>query len=366
MYLVPLLCSIIMVASAFLLLERRYGQLYGFLGALLFFTNTLIYTYSLYILRDLPSLSFILLSYLFYDKSRVSSSNIYMYFLGISMAFAFLIRYNSLLGLIPVFIHVLYKKESWFWKPLIVFFIFILPWVAWSYQNHNTLLVEHTTYYLSKLTLYTSEMMENFIVFLKWFSPLVLLLFIGGLGYIWKDKNRKSPDALYLLLIFFTLGAFMIWPIKDERYLMLAIFPIVYFALKPIENLQKNLGTTLLVLIILMQLFTAMSHVNYAKNKYYLLGDGGHWINENTPEESNIMTQSFRQIAFYSKRTTYEVPVNEDWTPEFIEKYHVTHILIDSYERSTPEYIYEFVEKQGYKKIAEFKDENGWVKIYEV
>lgn len=366
MYLGPLLASFVLVMASFLLMEKRFGLVLGFLGALLVFTSTMVYTYSVYVLRDLPAVAFVMLSYLLYEKTRESQSRHRVLLLGLSMGMAFLIRYASLIVLLPIILHASYKKEKWFLIALIVGLLAVLPWSLWSYENHGTPLKEHSTYYLDSLTL---EMSDNFAllkIFYSWFFPLLVPLSLIGVLVEVKDRGAKSIVNPYLLLFVFAFIAFLLWPVKDERYLLPAVFPVVYFAMIPLSRIPRRLVVPILVLFIFGQLWTGVHHVDTAKNKYDLLEDAGHWLRDNTTRDSRVMTQSFRQIAFYSHRRTYEVP-RCSWCPlGFIKSQNVTHILIDSYERTTPKYIHQFVEEQGYKIVARFNDGYGEVVIYEV
>lgn len=366
MYLGPLLASFILVISSYLLLEKKFGPLLGFLGALLVFTSTMIYTYSAYVLRDLPAIAFIMLSYLLYENIQKSKSNLHVLILGLSMSMAFLTKYVSILVLLPIIVHASYKRERWFVYALAVWVLAVLPWSLWSYENHGTFFKEHTTYYLGSLGLGISETIEPLGIYFSWFFPLIIPMFFVGIFMEIKDKGIKEYGNLYLFLFVLVFIAFFAWPIKDERYLLPTIFPVVYFAIRPLSHVQGRIVVPVMALFIIGQFLTGFYHINTAINKYGLLEDAGHWLGDNTQEDSQIMTQSFRQIAFYSHRQTYEVPENQNWTPEFIERYNITHILIDSYESTTPQYIYRFVEKNGYERVARFNDDYGDVVIYEV
>jgi len=366
MYLGPLLASFILVVASFLLMEKRFGLLLGFLGALLVFTSTMIYTYSAYVLRDLPALAFVMLSYLIYEKTRESRSRSKVLLLGLSMGMAFLTRYASLLALLPIIILASHKREKWFFIALTVGILAVLPWSLWSYENHGTPLKEHSTYYLDTLALDTKEAVPLLRMFYRWFFPLLIPLFLIGVLKEMKDRGAKGLGNPYLLLFVFTFIAFLLWPVKDERYLLPAVFPVVYFAIRSISRGPKYLVIPVLILFIFGQFWAGMCHINTAKNKYALLEDAGHWLRDNTPEDSRVMTQSFRQIAFYSHRRTDGIPLSYKWTPGFIKRYNVTHVLIDSYEKTTPQHIYRVVEEQGYEEVARFKDGYGEVIIYEV
>ncbi len=366
MYLGPLLASFILVISSYFLLEKRFGMLLGFFGALLVFTSTGIYTYSAYVLRDLPALAFIMLAYLLYERVRESSSANAAVMLGPVMGMAFLIKYTSILALFPIILHASYKKEKWFFIALFIGVLLMLPWSIWSYDNHGVPLKEHSSEYLGSLNVGMSESVAILETFRGWFSFFIVPLFFFGIVVEVKERGAKSDGGLYGLLFIFVFTAFLLWPVKDIRYLLPAVFPIVYFAISLLSRFQKHLVAPILVLFVLSQLFAGIDHANTAKNKYVLLEDAGHWIEDNTEEDSHVMTQSFRQTAFYSKRKTYEVPKREWVLLGFVKRYNVTHIMIDSYEKTTPRCLYDFVEGQGYTEAARFNDGYGEVIIYTV
>jgi hypothetical protein len=365
-YIGPLITSFVLVISSYFLLEKRFGTLFGFFGALLVFTSKMIYTYSAYVLRDLPALAFVMLAYLLYERVSRSHSGGAAVLFGPVMAFAFLTKYTSMIALMPLMICAFYKKEGWFLISLFVLSLLVVPWSLWSIDVHDTLLVEHTTHYIESAALGVGGAAAQLKMFNGWFFPLLIPLFVVGVFLEIKEKRARAFGNPYILLFVFTLIAFLLWPIKSERYLLPAVFPVVYFAVALLQRGPKSIVAPILLLFVFGQLWAGVHHIDTAKKKYVLLEDAGHWIADNTEEDSRVMTQSFRQTAFYSKRKVYEVP-KRDWVlPGFVKRYNVTHILIDSYEKTTPRYLYDFVEEQGYREAARFNDGYGDVVIYEV
>jgi hypothetical protein len=280
------------------------------------------------------------------------------------MGIAFLIRYGSLLAMLPIVLHAAHKRNRWFLITAAVFVFAILPWSLWSYDNHGTPFKEHTTYYLTGVGLDLKETSEPLEIFIKWFFPLIIPLAIIGVIYALKDNGLRSLRNPYFLFLVFTFASFLLWPIKDGRYLLPAVFPLVYFSMGPLTRVPRNVVIPFLVLALVSQLWMGMSHVDIAKNKYVLLEDGGHWIRDNTAKDSQVMTQSFRQIAFYSQRQTYEVPGDQKNVLRFINEHNITYVLIDSYERTTPKYLQSFIDDAEYRELAAFNDDHGKVAIY--
>jgi len=366
MYLWPLLASFIFIGSSFLILEKRYGLVLGFLGALLVFTNTVIYTYSAYILRDLAALAFILVSYLIYEMIQESKTRNKIFLLGLFMGMGFLTKYASLIGLLPLILLATKRKERWFLGAVGIGAIVIIPWSLWSYGAHGTPLISHSMEYLGSFDIKFDESLSVLKIFNAGFFPFVIPLFFVGIIMELKDGGKRGIFNPYILLFVLTLIAFFLWPIKDSRYLLPAIFPVVYFAIGPLSKIPNRLAIFLLALFILGQFSGGMHYMNASKMDYKLLEDGGHWLRDNTEEDSRIMTQSFRQIAFYSQRRTDEIPKRDYAVMAYIKTHNITHILIDSYEKTTPNYINSIINEQGYKVVARFTDGYGEVIIYEV
>ncbi len=376
MYLVSPLMSVVLLLTVFFILERKFKQSYAFLGALLFLSTKMIFTYSVYVLRDITLLAFTMLSYLIYEKSRLAkrsetklhsqagAQNLMLCSLGISIALAFLTKYVAAVYLLPIFLEAIYRRKKWMKYSVATAFFIITPWAAWSMVNHDTPLIEHSTRHLAELN--PEGFYEKALLYFKswFFSPIILFSLLGVFLKIWREKLKIFTDLYFLLFIFTFLSAF-VWPIKSDRYLLASAFPVVYFALHFLSSLEfrlKNAAALLLVIGIVFQVNASIVHLEEASQKYTLLKDAGHWLRDNAPENAEIMTSSFRQIAFFSHRRTYEAPLNESAAVNLIEEKSISHIVIDSYEAMTPSYIYFLAER--YELAWSLKDNYGEVKIY--
>ncbi|MFQ5800117.1 MAG: glycosyltransferase family 39 protein, partial [Candidatus Hydrothermarchaeales archaeon] len=228
------LFSAIFICTVFLIFRREFDEDSAFLGALLVLFSPPIFFYAIQVVRDLPLMAFVMLSYLLYIKEERSVTTEVS--LGVLIGLAFLTKYAAVIYLLPIFIHALYTK-----KPFKVFYItalvVLLPWMAWSYANHGTLLVSHSTYLTKGLGKDMSSFFTWILPYLvKWsFLPLFLLSLAGFVETAKKEK--LNPFALLFILTVFTA---LFWPEKDGRYMLFAFVLFVYFALIFLTRFRKS------------------------------------------------------------------------------------------------------------------------------
>ncbi|MEE8168562.1 MAG: glycosyltransferase family 39 protein [Candidatus Hydrothermarchaeales archaeon] len=371
-YLLTVLIATVLVLTVYFILNKKISPQYAFIGSLLFFSIPLIYKSSVYVLRDIPVLMFVMICYLIYEDihhhNRQASRHAYLV-LGVFMALAFMTKYIALLYILPIIFHGLVKREKPLALSLITGILIMLPWSVWSLLNHGTPLVEHSTRYLSHISVNIGEFLAIARPsFNTW--PLHLFLVLAILEILREFKFKKgkvgTDNNLYVLLLVLTILPVVMWPIKVERYILAAFFPVIYLGMRFLDSLTENRLVALVLLIgVLSQIVIATNSIEYyACPKYILLEDAGHWLRENTPENSRIMTQSFRQINFFAQRPTYPIPSKPSDADRIIEDEDITHILIDSYEFTTPDYAHNYFDKYEVSNV--FLDSYGGVVIYKV
>jgi len=172
---------------------------------------------------------------------------------------------------------------------------------------------------------------------------------------------KKSEKTLLLLGFFVFLSAFL-WPVQEARYLLAGYFLLVYFALLYLKDKRKNIAVAFMVIAVLFQFGATVSVLQTSVVSYGLLDEAGHWLRDNTDENSTVMTQSFRQIHFFSHRNIYQIPQDPSLLQETLEIYQIEYVVIDSYEKTTPQYARDFFEEL--EPLVTFKDKVGIVNIY--
>jgi len=74
------------------------------------------------------------------------------------------------------------------------------------------------------------------------------------------------------------------------------------------------------------------------------------------------MAGSFYQISYYSRRITYQIPKDQKKAEELIKGKGVKYVIVDTYEKTTPQYAYTYFEK--YELVNKFSHLGEEVKIY--
>ncbi len=351
----PILSTVFIVAVYFLF-ARELDLDLAFLGALLVFFNPPIYFYTMQVVRDLPLMSFVTLSYLLYfNEDRTDRRDAAM---GVFMALAFLTKYAAAVYLVPIFVHGALNRRN-MKIPILSALAVAAPWIIWSQITFQTPLVSHSSYLTAGIGDGVQLFFEKiYPLFVKWSYRPLLLLSIPGIILALK-KDRFNP---LVMLFFATLAIGVGWPEKDIRYILFALVLVVYFALVFLKRFPK----AVVILILLFALFSQ------AKASYYLVNantyqnlmfeDAGHWIRDNTPEDARILAHSYRQIGYYSHRLAYQPPPEETRLDGYIEYYNTTYAVVDTYEKYTPNYVYTALDR--YKPIQVFQNRGNEVRIY--
>jgi hypothetical protein len=107
------------------------------------------------------------------------------------------------------------------------------------------------------------------------------------------------------------LSAFL-WSVQEARYPLAGYFLIAYLALLYLRDKKKNTAIVFMIIAVLPQLGATVSVLHTSVVSFGLLDDAGHWLRKDTDENSTVMTQSFRQIYYFSHRQIYQIykPIN--------------------------------------------------------
>jgi 4-amino-4-deoxy-L-arabinose transferase-like glycosyltransferase len=361
-FIVTPLFSIFFVLIVFLIFKRDFREEIAFLGALLILFTPPIFFYSIQVVRDLPLIFFLLVSYLLYLNLERYRPTLIEAALGVSMALAFLTKYAAIIYLLPIFFHSRFTRKS-LKLSVGVSLTLLLPWMAWSYSNHGTPLVSHSTY----LTKDIGENAGRFVSFLlplliKWsFTPIFILSLVG-----FAETIRKNWRDLFSMLLVLTIFVGVIWPEKDIRYVLFTYILIVYFAIIFLEKFteKKNYIMVFLLVAILFQGQASykMAEANVYQN--FLFEDAGFWLRENSPENARILTHSYRQVNYFSHRRTFQPPPDVEKVERFIEHYNTSYVVVDTYEKYTPSYMYTYFDR--YTLVKTFQRDKNEIKIFKL
>ncbi|PSH02248.1 MAG: hypothetical protein BRC26_01525, partial [Nanohaloarchaea archaeon QH_8_44_6] len=70
------------------------------------------------------------------------------------------------------------------------------------------------------------------------------------------------------------------------------------------------------------------------------LEPAGNWMDQNLPENANIVASSPSQTRYYAyPRMSYRAPDNETAFKQFVKEKNITYLSVDIYERTQPRWL---------------------------
>ncbi|HPX24886.1 MAG TPA: glycosyltransferase family 39 protein [Methanofastidiosum sp.] len=351
-FLVVPLFSIINSIIIFLIFEKKFSLEISFLGSLYVFFSPIIFYDSINVIREIPMLTFVMAAYLLFLKKEDSYKKHVL--LGILVGSAFLTKSVGFIYTFPIWAYYVFNKNKKVGITIASSVLFVLPWAIWSYSHFQTPFVSHSAYLLPKIgsniSTFFTRTLPLFLI--SSFIPIVPISIMG---------IKKSENIFLLFGVLIIISA-LLWPVQEPRYLLAAYFLIAYLALMYLKDKRKDITLIFMIVAVLFQFGTTVSILDSNVVSYGLLDDAGIWLRENTDSNSKIMTQSFRQIHYFSHRKTYQIPQDPSLLQKTLINNKIEYIVIDSYEKTTPKYAIEFFNK--FEPIVTFKDEGGIVNIY--
>jgi hypothetical protein len=277
-------------------LEYKFTKKTSVTLSLLFSFTTILWAYSNTSLNVVPTLSFILLGYLFYKKSFTNHELKFLIFSSGFLGFSFLIRDSSILFIIPIFsiilIDVLRKKIKFFslvcfMIPLFFSYFFSRYISSLKYINSDDVVITNIHE--------VSSVAQTFIPDITSLTPAVGLLFSPGLGlfvfspilltifFTFPDFFRKNKHDCILFSSIFIISLFWFSHIGitwhgligwGPRYLLM----IIPFLLIPLgSSLEKRNKKFMLILIIVLAITGIFFNLSYViqDNPWFVWGQPG-------------------------------------------------------------------------------------------
>ncbi len=272
---------------------------------------------------------------------------------------AFLTKYSAAVYLLPLlYEHVRSKPSSKrFMFQLCLIIMMISPWVYWSMSNHGTPLVSHSAY----LMRYIGGNIEYSlrVVLLRFYIYLPLPIFILSIvGWMSNHKVRWAQRSFLLFIL--PVIANILWYHPTLRYLLIAHLSILIAASLSVSKLSRRLILCIFLICAIFQCKSGLS-LTYSHNwTFSLIEDAGIWLRTHLLGNITILAQSYRQVHFFSGKVTHYFP-EEIRVDRYIKEMNVSIIIIDSYEKTTPKYVYYHF--KFYPYIVEFRDRRGFVII---
>ena len=255
-------------------LEQKFSRNNSLILSFLLAFSTMIWAYSNTSLNVVPVLFFVLLGYLFYKKFQRSTKSKFLLFSSCFLGFAFLIRSDAILFIVPIWFALLIsilKRNSkvyslLFYSIPLLFSYFGNRFVTSLRTISSTTSDEYTSSIGSEITVFGQFL---FVSASELFAGLFGLLFAPGVGlfifspllltifFSFPDFFRKNKRDCLLLLSFFAMNllyhAYLyFWPglvAWGPRYLFL----IIPFLLIPLgASLEKRNKKFMFSLIIIL------------------------------------------------------------------------------------------------------------------
>jgi len=230
--------------------------------ALFYGLTTIVWAYSKTSLNSVPMTFFVLLGFLFFRKFQKNSSHIDLIFCATSLGFAFLVRTDTVLLIIPLFLFILYHLRKQYGKTK-KFFSFVIPTLS-AYaisriidfmrvgipQDVGSGIPQTSvasTFYQNVFGLFLSPGIGLLI-----FAPILFTIFLSFPDFY---KRNKLECLLFLSFIMFFLIFYAnieFWHGLNSwsaRYL----FPVVPFLLLPLgASIEKRKNKILQIFLIML------------------------------------------------------------------------------------------------------------------
>ncbi len=277
----------------------------------------------------------------------------------IPAAAAFLTKYSAAVYLLPLLYERvkdgIHPKRCIFQLGLTV--ALISPWIYWSMANHGTPLVSHSAY----LVRYIGGNVEYSlrVVLLRFYMYLPLPIFLLSIAG-WRSECKSRWNQRSFLLFLLPVIANILWYHPTLRYLLIAHASVLIAASYSIKKFSKKVLFCIFLICVVFQCKSGLG-LTYSHNwTFSLIEDAGMWIRTHSVDNTTILAQSYRQVHFFSRKVTYYFP-EEERVDRYIKEMNVSIIIIDSYEKTTPKYVYDHF--KFYPCLIEFRDRRGFVII---
>lgn len=346
---------------------------------LLFFTGR--------ILTDIPAAFFILLSLLCFWKGYVmKQGNKFIYFFAMFLAFAVLIRMQSLM-MIPPFLIMMFVRErskmfrnKSLWIALSIFALIMVPQAILYTMHYGNPIPDLLSHYLGVgASAATGDQRTFSLAIFNYFTDLpymmsvsMLILLIIGAGYFLLDlilgfdqlfKNEELQKKFFvfcwILSLFLIMGYIGTVSYVEQRYItaglpflfLLASVPLIKISELFVKKFKiKELSSLILVSIILIVLLvanifgasnytTTFSLLENKKTSYLEVQQAGLWLKANSNPSDIIISNSPTQIEYYSERTVYTMPElgsNETLFQGNVTKIKPEYLMLSSFEQHDP------------------------------
>lgn len=369
-------------------------QRVGLLAALLTSVFYLHIFYTQRLLVDTVSFTFFIwAAYFFIEYFRKNKSKL-LYIATAITAIGFLFRITTAFILFVVFIYLflmqgfkMFKKKE-YWIAIILFGLIIAPYIAWGYIQFDGFVLTKAfetnapdtgSFLGNGLQLFIQYTKNGYGLLPNTLSFLWATFFVIGLVSLYKlflafDLRKKDKEIrrnLFLLLLFIVplLASCFLLDHVEDRYIfntfpaIILLISIAKFKIMDYIEDHEGRGMALFVFIIgvillLVSQFIAMPLIiKPGINSYQQVGEAGIWIEENSNPGDVVVTSSYPQIQYYSKRRAQYIPKTKE-EYELMDRTKYKYFIVSVFENS-PEWSYTYPSNQNYTVANIYLDRNG-------
>lgn len=284
---------------------------------------------------------------------------------------AFLSKYTlgSLYPLLFILIMVENRVRSWllsrkFWYSVIISFLILLSWMFHSIAVYGSP-VGSATYNLHIVNEITEQKPWNY-YFLNFYNIFWIhgLIFLAGAAYLIYRKDREVIAPILWFVLYFLLMSFIVGE-KNYRYLLPLLPSVVLVSARFMERMGSSNGMMRAVCLTLIACIF-VSPLSYAVSVAYTNKTARSEMLEiaeliRNGKAGSVMSSNYPIYNLLTGRKVIYFP-QDDWAmDEFIERYNVSYVVVDSCEYK-PDWVERYVEEHPDIFVKVYEKE-GWCKV---
>ena len=326
--------STFLVFCIYLVGKEMFNKKIGLFAAL---ASSFIWAFLFWSSRFQPdyfSMSFQMLSILFFWKLFKNENKKYAIYAGLFAALGFYFKISALLVPLSVFVFVIFKegfsfvKNKYYWLAFASFVAALIPFMIWSYisfgnpiafaPSYSEGFTEESARPLGWMTLNFLYIFPKSLFFILFLAGAGLALFNMALMYdvIIKNKEKRINPEIFSLIVLIVVSAFYIFYIQgtiEDRWVFLLIPFSLYFSgtssfflLEKLRKYGKGVMVILLIVMFSIFIYTQLQHttqlIDIKKDSYLPVKEAALWLKERTEKDEKLLSISYTQSVYYSER----------------------------------------------------------------
>lgn len=353
----------------------------GLFAAALLSVSPIAWFYDERILLETPMNFFSLLTILAFYYGYERKHDKILYASGAFFVLAYLTKQSTFFVLPAIAAYLAYsRKAAWLrerriWMAALFALLLMVPWAARSIGACGSVSCEST----HALTWFKTEGGDKLDVVYDYFyyvkltpyllSASVLVLFFFGLIPLANGKNKKE-NVLLLSLAAMIYFIFAITSVKDLRYVLPAVPPILLIAAGGVDEISRQLAgkqikySPLIAALILVPVlyWSHGSGKELILNKapgFLMLREAGQYF-EKMPADTIIMGTSSQAISFYGgDKKMVAIPAKQEDFDDRLYNTSAGYLELDAYERTLPSWVWGYAPGQPYLALEKVFYQGG-------